>query len=85
MMARAGFGPDGKPVRAHRNFRGTARQALEFGIELRRKIEGAPADPAKLTIGSWFEQEFLPHKRALADRGDLSPTTVDAIEKKYRR
>jgi len=84
-MAWAGFGANDKPIRAHRNFRGTGRQALEFGIELRRKIADAPPDPAKHTIGSWFEKEFLPHKRALADRGDLSPTTVDALEKKYRR
>jgi integrase len=80
----AGYGRDGRPVRAHRSFTGTKRQATGYGIDLRRELTEAPPDPSKHTVGSWFA-EYLRHKRAQADRDDLSPTTVDGYTSTFRR
>jgi hypothetical protein len=84
VTVRAGYRADGKPNRAHRLFRGTRRQAVEFGIELRDSLRATPAIPGRMTVGQAFEA-WLRHKRAQADRDDRSPTTVDGYDSNYRR
>lgn len=85
VAVRAGWRADGKPNRAHRVFYGTRGQAISFGVGLRQELLGAPAAPGRLTVGRLFEDVWLPHKRAQADRDDRSPTTVDGYASQYRR
>ncbi len=80
----AGHHPDGRPNRAHFRFRGTKRQAVDAGIAKRDEIALAPYDPHDRTVGEWFEQVWLPYKRAQVARGDRSPSTVDKYARNYR-
>jgi integrase len=82
-MVWAGYDIYGKAIRGHLNFHGTWREAVDAGIELRRQRANALPDPDKYTIGTWFETQFLPYKRAQAERNALSPTYVWGLEKKY--
>lgn len=83
VMVWAGYDVYGKPIRAHKNFHGTYKDAVECGVELKRQRAHSLPDPEKYTIGAWFEKQFLPYKRAQAERGALSPTYVWDLEKKY--
>lgn len=79
----AGYRADGTANRGYFRFKGTKREATDAGIVKRDQIANQPYDPDRHTVGSWFDEVFIPQKRMLADRGMLSPTTVDGIEKKF--